>query len=176
MPTSDWAEALLAFYSGWGRDNCGRTLTDIWQLELGDLEHSHDYIQWLFPLLEPSKAQPQSPVLTLSAVEVMRRSPNIQASLIKSARVMARFYGFIILEDNGRWKVAPSADLENRRHVWVTRRNHNFLRHTRILKSLTLLGLSPLAAAWLNCLELIYQSHADVIGPETYGYWQAGIV
>src|SRR5215207_8379235 len=145
MQMADAAEALVAFYSGTGRDRQGRTLADVWQLDLEELESAHDYVQWLFPLVEPSRAQPQAPRLTSSTAEIMRRSSSVRERLIQSARVMARFYGFTISAEGEAWVVAPSADFESRKPVWVTPSNHNYLRQTRILKSLTLLGLEPLA-------------------------------
>ncbi|NLS93662.1 MAG: hypothetical protein GXX96_15995 [Planctomycetaceae bacterium] len=41
---------ILAFYSGWRADSEGRTLDEIRAWGFDQLERSHDYIQWLFPL------------------------------------------------------------------------------------------------------------------------------
>jgi hypothetical protein len=172
MPNAD---DLVAFYAGAGCDARGRTLEDVWALGPGELESSHDYIQWLFPLMEPSRAQPQSPVLTADAAEAVRRSPAMRERLIQSARVMARFYGFAISEAGGTWTVAPSEAFEQRKRVWVTPYDHNYLRQTRILKSLTLLGLEPLARAWLECLTMVYRANAEVVGHETFEYWRAAV-
>jgi len=78
-------------------------------------------------------------------------------------------------EAGGTWTVAPSEDFEQRKRVWVTPYNHNYLRQTRILKSLTLLGLEPLARAWLECLSMVYRANADVVGHETFEYWRAAV-
>ena len=169
------ADELVAFYADAGRDGRGRTLHDVWQLGLEELELSHDYIQWLFPLLEPSRAQPQSPVLTAGAVDVLRRSPIVHERLVRSARVMARFYGFSVEQAGAAWVVAPSAEFASRARVWLTPGNHNYLRQTRILKSLTLLGLRPLAAAWLDCLSAVSQAHPSLVGRGTLEYWRAAV-
>ena len=43
---------LLRFYAGTGPDDRGRFLREIHQWPDDELEHTHDYIQWLFPLAE----------------------------------------------------------------------------------------------------------------------------
>ena len=169
------AEELIAFHTAAGRDARGRTMEDVWRLDLGALETHHDYIQWLFPLLEPSRAQPQSPVLTAGAVELLRRSPVARERLVRSAQVMARFYGFTMAPADDAWRVSLSREFEIRKLVWVTRRNHNYLRQTRILKSLTLLSLEPLALAWLECLGVVYRADPSPIGRETLEYWRAAV-
>jgi hypothetical protein len=46
---------LLAFYRGQAPDDAGRWLKDIWEWDDEQLETTHDFIQWLFPLPEPSR-------------------------------------------------------------------------------------------------------------------------
>ena len=48
-------QRLIAFYCGEGRDHKGRCLEDIWALSPFWLEHTHDYIQWLFPIPEAGR-------------------------------------------------------------------------------------------------------------------------
>ena len=57
-------DALLRFYRLEGADARGRTLAEIWSWDAARLEGVHDYIQWLFPLPEPSAFNPQAPILT----------------------------------------------------------------------------------------------------------------
>ena len=54
---------VLAFLEGQGTDGAGRTVFEVLGLNDPALEHSHDFIQWLFPLEEPSQAVPSAPVL-----------------------------------------------------------------------------------------------------------------
>ena len=169
------AEALVAFHTAAGRDGRGRTIEDVWRLELDELEWSHDYIQWLFPLLEPSRAQPQSPVLTSAAAEVLRQSSEAHERLLRSTRVMARFYGFTVAPAGPGWVVTLAPEFERRKQLWLAPGNHNYLRHTRILKSLTLLGLPSLAAAWLECLVAVHQAHSSLVGRGTLEYWRAAV-
>ena len=59
--------------------------------------------------------------------------------------------------------------------VWLTSGNHNFLRITRILHCLNVMGLSQEATAFYNALQQIYTEDAaktrQVIGASTFGYW-----
>jgi hypothetical protein len=84
---------------------------------------------------------------------------------------MLDFYGFA--RDGGR--IVQSASFAARSANWLTRGNHNFLRLTRILKALTLLGLEERAAQLLECLEDVYTVNQSVIGQRTISFWrQAG--
>ncbi len=52
---------LLRFYRGTGRDSAGRSLDEVIGLDFESLEHAHDYIQWLFPLVTRSAFVPGAP-------------------------------------------------------------------------------------------------------------------
>ena len=47
--------ALITFYRGSGTDHAGRRIDEILSWDDAALESVHDYIQWLFPLDEPSR-------------------------------------------------------------------------------------------------------------------------
>jgi hypothetical protein len=53
--------------------------------------------------------------------------------------------------------------------------NHNWLRVTRILRSLTLLGLATLAHAFFGWLEAAYGSRKYPISEETFSYWTEAV-
>ena len=169
------ATALVAFHTALATDRAGRTIEDVWALGPDALEQAHDYIQWLFPLDEPSRAQPASPVLTPEAVEAIRRSPLATGRLLRSAQIMAAFYGFEVTRAGSEWRVTRAPSFEVRRRVWLTPGNHNYLRQTRILRSLLLLGQTELARSWLACLLDVYDEYGSVIGETTVAYWKAAI-
>lgn len=166
--------SLVDFYSGTGRDFAGRSIDDIWRMSLDELEYTHDYIQWLFPLRERSGVQPDAPVLD-DAIIAAFAAANLHERIERSARVMARFYGFEISEDVGAFTLRWSGDFDERRRTWLTRGNHNFLRLTRIMKSLATLGHGALAVAWLAALESIFTENSDVIGRTTLDYWRGAV-
>ena len=56
------------------------------------------------------------------------------------------------------------------------RGNHNFLRITRILKSLSLFGLETPARAFLAELKTLYQTDGDTrIDANTWQYWRTAV-
>jgi len=163
--------SLLGFYSGTGSDDRGRRLEDIWRFSHEELEDVHDYIQWLFPLAERSAFNPGAPVLDEATIQRFRTDETLRRNVERSLGVMLDFYGFA--RDGDRIVAAPS--FAARSANWLTRGNHNFLRLTRILKALTLLGLEERAAQLLECLEDVYTANQPVIGRRTISFWrQAG--
>jgi len=90
---------------------------------------------------------------------------------------MLRFYGLEI-EDQSGLRVVPGVDFQEKSRNWLSPGNHNYLRITRILKSLRLLGLEQEAHVFFECLERIYenQSGSYLMIPEgTFRYWQLAI-
>jgi hypothetical protein len=161
---------LVAFYAGDGTDSRGRTIDDIWSMSLDALEYTHDYIQWLFPLRERSSVEPLTPTLDNATIAAFQ-TPDLQERLVRSAETMAAFYGFQIHRDGDSWRLDLAPTAAARQRVWLTPGNHNFLRLTRIMKSLATLGHGDLATAWLNALRDVYDQNASVIGARTLQFW-----
>jgi hypothetical protein len=169
----DRGSPILRFYAGTGTDNRGRTLALIQGWDNDRLEQVHDYIQWLFPLPEASAFNWSAPVLTAEDIAVFRASDPLRQALLASFRRLLEFYGFVLEESGAAPVVSVSADHAGRAALWVTRGNHNFLRITRILRSLHLLGLPAEAAAFLTRLQALYDGVAGrIIGPTTLRYWR----
>ena len=163
------SRAIVGFYSGWRADSAGRTLDDIRNWDHNRLERTHDYIQWLFPLRERSQANPSAPVLDDDQIRAFRADEQLQRELLKSFDRMLGFYGF---QRTGAC-VERSAAWEERSANWLTAGNHNMLRITRILKSLSILGLRQYATAFFEALEHVYASDAGrTIGEVTYRHWK----
>jgi hypothetical protein len=172
---SDDAAALLAFYSGSGRDEGGRTLRDVRSMSEEQLESSHDYVQWLFPLLERSRAVPSAPVMDQNGAAAFRANPALRRELRESLFRMLRFYGLEAREGTDEWQIERGPAFRERSRVWLSPGNHNFLRLTRIMKSLVLLGEGELARALLGCLEGIHDENAGVIGATTLAFWRDAV-
>jgi hypothetical protein len=160
--------SLLGFYSGTGSDDRGRRLEDIWRFSHAELEAIHDFIQWLFPLAERSAFNPGAPVLDDATIQRFKSDATLQRNLERSLDVMLDFYGFARDED----RIVQAPSFAERSANWLTAGNHNFLRLTRILKSLTLLGLGNRAAQLLECLEFVFASNQQVIGQRTITFWR----
>jgi hypothetical protein len=135
---------LVSFYLNTGPDSEGRTLDQIWRMSDEELMDMHDVVQWLFPLTEPSKFNPRSPVLTEKQIAAFRDDARLQENLRKSFGRFMQVFGLVY--DEG--EVRQTRKVE----IWMSL-NHNWLRFTRILKSLTTLGLRDEAMAFFRFLD-----------------------
>lgn len=167
--------AIIAFYRGTGPDHRGRKLPELQTQSLTELEQNHDYIQWLFPLPEPSSANPYGPVLTPAEIAEFQSDPVCRQQLLASLAVMLGFYGLEWNEASASPAIIRSSRFSERQVVWLRPFNHNFLRLTRILRSLMLLGCGQQARALFSCLEEIYAAYSKIIGPESFGFWKRAV-
>ncbi len=167
---------LLEFHAGAGTDDRGRYLREILEWPDEELESVHDYIQWLFPLTEPSAFQPRAPLLDDAAIREFRRSAELRSNLLASFERMLRFYGFEMAEAEEDCVIRRAANFSDRARVWLTPMNHNHLRITRIIKCLRLVGLDDHARTWFDALAAIYKSDRRKPRPavtvETFHYWR----
>ena len=86
------------------------------------------------------------------------------------------FYGLrLVACADGDMQVTKASSFEVRQQDWLTPGNHNFLRITRILKSVGLLGLCEHRRAFFECLNVIYKENKAVIGEETFEFWQSAV-
>lgn len=101
---------LMVFCRGEGNDNEGRSLEQILAWNDDDLEAVHDFIQWLFPLPEPSQYNPNAPLLTKADVAAFKCDPVLQANLMRSFERILTFLGLSLSVNGdvmqGRFQVA----------------------------------------------------------------------
>jgi hypothetical protein len=159
---------LVEFYRGAANDSEGRSLTDYWSFSDPQMESRHDFIQWMFPLEEPSQFNPDAPILTRADREAFRDDPALRDNLTKS---VDRFLGFLgLTRDEGR--VVPASDFDTKR--WrLTEPNHNWLRITRVLASLRLLGLPDQSRSFHQGLEGLIADGKARITADTRAYWKS---
>jgi hypothetical protein len=168
-------ERLLGFYSGQSGDDRGRLLWDILAWPDEELESVHDYVQWLFPLTEPSAFNPRAPVINAAAIQEFRRSAELRGNLLAAFDRMLLFYGFEIMAGQER-EIRRAGNFAERARVWLTPMNHNHLRITRILKCLRLVGLETQAQAFFAALAAVCEMEPrPPITAETFRYWRAAI-
>ncbi len=75
-------ELLVPFLRGVGPDADGRFHVDILKFSDEELEETHDYIQWLFPLCEPSMAVPGSPYLVdEEVISILKGDEDVQENI-----------------------------------------------------------------------------------------------
>ena len=135
-------------------DYKNRFLNDIWNFTDEDIEHTHDFIQLLFPLNEQSES-----VFHGYYLNTKRSIINIKSNdLAKSNIVTSSKWFLSFLERNTHWR---------RRH------DHNYLRITRIIKSLRLLVSDEEANKFYKSfIELIDESLRSKINLTTLSYWE----
>ena len=151
---------LLAFYGDEGCNASGYTLEQVLGWDDEDFEMQHDFIQWLFPIDEPSLFSPDAPVLDAATIVQFRADPLLRHRLRRSFDRWLAFCG-VVRTGDGLAFDNPNPD------VW-DRPNHNWLRITRVLRSLNLLGLSDEARVFFALLTTIRAR----IDPTTWGYWE----
>ena len=108
-------------------------------------ENYHDFIQWLFPLDEPSMHNPNGPVLTQDDFEKIKSNQELTDAIVKNYN---RFLNYAGIQRNDN--CLDFADYQ--KDFWETP-NHNWLRITRVLKCLNLCGLHDYAQELWNFLE-----------------------
>jgi hypothetical protein len=165
------ASVLIRFYRHAWDDHRGRSLSDIRAFDTARLEGTHDFIQWLFPLPEPSGASAHAPILSRDDIATFAADPALREELRKSLDTMLAFYGLARTGSEGTAAVARGPNYAERSREWLDR-SHNFLRISRILRCLALLGCKPEARALLACLEEIVRENGWAVGSDTLGYWR----
>ncbi len=144
---------LLSFLQDVGPDHAGRYLSDIWKFSDQQIETTHDFIQWVFPLAEPSSAFPDAPILEPAEIDLIHKSSPATMNLERSAQ----------------WFL----DYLARSKGWLRTHDHNHLRITRMIKSQRLL-LGELAAGSTKEKVLQMASKAKTpIDGVALAYWRA---
>lgn len=149
------AAEIIEFLNGTGADRRGRSLESILSMSDNDLEIRHDYIQWLFPLTEPSGAVPGSPVLRDADVEAIRRDGAAQKNLLRAQDRMRLFY--------------------SRTTHWLTPNNHNHLRITRIISSLFKLTDPAVTRDFHDFIKARVDAAPGSVTGRTLSFWDKAV-
>jgi len=165
---SDNERRLIAFTLGQGLDHKGRSIEDIWALPHFWLEHTHDYIQWLFPIPEAGRFNGFAPLLGEAEQVAFAESDELRSRQRKSLDTMLAFFG--LSRDDHR--IEALAELSLREHIWLKRGGHNHLRISRIIRSLHLCHQPALARAFQQAAIEIGVTHG-MVSESSIRYWQA---
>lgn len=172
-------QQLIDFYRGNGKDAAGRTLAQILAFDHRKLEDVHDYIQWIFPTAKASAYNMSAPLLDEETAAVFASDDTIRERMLEALRVMLDFYGLRLDMREGVAVVHKAASYAARKDNWqdpfMGSINHNLLRLTRIMESLTLCGLNDYAVALYGCLAAIQQEEPRKIPARTASFWQAAV-
>lgn len=164
---------LQAFFGGEGRDDAGRTVEEVLAFDDEALEWHHDFIQWLFPIDARSAFQTGAPVLTATCARRLRDEPSVRRHVRRALVRIGRFYGFTVTwpDEKGSPEIRRSREFAARAAQWVRPGDHNFLRISRILRSLVLLGCAGAASRLYGELLEVDRWRPGVVGEVTLGYW-----
>ncbi|PNJ86505.1 OGFRL1 isoform 1 [Pongo abelii] len=107
-----------------------------WKGDYEKLEHNHTYIQWLFPLREQG-LNFYAKELTTYEIEEFKKTKEAIRRFLLAYKMMLEFFGIKLTDKTGN--VARAVNWQERFHH-LNESQHNYLRITRILKSLGELG------------------------------------
>lgn len=158
---------ITNFYSNFGPDIEGRHLLDILQWNNEEMEYSHSWVQWLFPLPEPSNFNPDAPLLTEDDIKIFKANPTIQTNLHHSFIRYFRFFGLEYVQG----EVLQTEAFEP---ILFKFANHNWFRITRVLRSCRLLGLENEAVAFYKFLKKIHEENGWV-SDNSFSYWTEAV-
>lgn len=167
------AKDSIRNYLGYGgMDNRQRTLDQAlaWNDEM--LESTHDFVQWWFPLAEPSAFNGHAPVASRAEFDELSGDEHVKTGVEHAMHRMLRFYGLRLTASG---VVNKTDEWDRRSQNWAFRQNHNDLRITRILKSLCLLGHRAYAEALLATLEEIIKEERDQSGQVPLRFWREAL-
>lgn len=146
------AHAIIRFLTGEGRDHRGRSVEDVLGFDDSELERSHDYIQWLFPLPEASRFNLDAPVLALRDLAELAASTAAKDNLRRARDRMLAFY-----RSNDHW---------------LTEFDHNHLRITRIIRCLALVLGRGEAQAFHDAIGALVSAAGDPVNAQSLEYWR----
>jgi hypothetical protein len=167
---------LIQFYRNEIPTDDGDFINDIlYEWDYMKLEASHSYIQWLFPMKEGSMFHPEAPRLTDDEITLFQTDPTLKATIHLALDKMLDFYGMEYAETEPAivFKFQEPGRHENPQW-WMKVFNHNFLRVTRLLKSLRYLGLPKESMALFRLLSQYSPPlwHGTVISENTFEFWK----
>eukprot|EP01012_Entosiphon_sulcatum_P034628 TRINITY_DN4394_c0_g1_i4.p2 TRINITY_DN4394_c0_g1~~TRINITY_DN4394_c0_g1_i4.p2 ORF type:complete len:331 (+),score=72.62 TRINITY_DN4394_c0_g1_i4:84-995(+) len=137
---------------------------ELWRADPDLLERHPGYVQWLFPIREQGRANPEAQPLKLHEAEAIRGSAALRQRLLLSYELLLGFLG-MELRSRETGEVGRAAAGHRQRYAsWSPRQNqHNYLRVTRVLKCLGEVGLEHFKVPFLKhvlrelyCGELVY--------------------
>ncbi len=150
--SADQENAVLGFLNGTAADIHGRTFEDVMVFSDEQIEHTHNFIQWLFPLPEPSLSVPGSPYLSDADITAIKDNSAAVANLNIAADW---FLNFLV-----------------RNQHWIKPFDHNHLRITRVIKSLRLIAGDE-TAAWFKAEVIRVVGEAkETIGARARHFWE----
>ncbi len=142
---------ISGFIEGVESDSKGREFETILSFCDRDIESIHDFIQWIFPLKEASRAVFNAPVLSDDDVSEISKSETSKSNIIRASKWYLGFLG--------------------RNKHWVAKYDHNHLWITRAIKSIRLLVGSHEAENFRESVFEMLGEEKSKIDPKAVTFW-----
>ncbi len=156
---------LIRFFRNEQADCEGRMLEDILKYTPDEIEHKHNFIQWIFPTISKSRFNRNAPIIDDSFKDRFQKDNLVKCNFCKSCQLYLNYIGFQCKDGN-----ITCTPFHKMFHQLPS---HNLLRITRVLESLNQIGNS-------DCSQRLYKSimdevelHPEKIPLETKLYWEA---
>lgn len=164
---------LIPFYSGESRHpENAYYLEEIWMFDTRRVRSTHNILQWLFPLNERSEHYLDAPVLSDEEIKIFKTDDKLRRRIIKSFHFYLKHLGLIYNEDA---KIIEKSNDYSLKSDWITLYSQTYLRITRVLKCLVLLGLHEIALIFFKALKEIYAEESEQIGTTSLNYWEKAL-
>lgn len=153
---------FIDFYRGWEEYN-NYSIKSIFEMTKKELKENYDYIQLLFPYNKENKHFPNAPILSKQDINIIKMDKYCQQTLTQSFNFMMIYFGFKRIE----FRLIFTKE----RYRWLDN-NFDFIRITRILESLRLLGRYDECFMFFVALSIInkIKENAEKIG-NNFEYW-----
>ena len=143
---------IVDFLNGTCTDSSNRYLQDIWKMDDQEIENTHNFIQWIFPLKERSQAVPNSPILTEDEIIHIKDSNITQNNIKKSSEWFLNFL--------------------TRNNYWICYSDHNHLRITRAVKSLRMIHSNEEAEKFKKHIFDLIEDNEYKISERALQFWK----
>ena len=159
---------IVDFYINSGLSADGLTLADMLAKSDEEIETSHIWVQWIFPLNETSNYNVDAPVVIAEDIVALRSNAGHNSYHRSVLRFMS-FYGMVFSEG----MLVPGKRFEQISAGWLKKDNHNLKRITRIIRCAVLLKLNSAAKKISAGFIALKENPFGVVNlePETLKYW-----
>ncbi|XP_052234360.1 opioid growth factor receptor-like protein 1 isoform X2 [Dreissena polymorpha] len=143
-----------------------------WHGDYKKLENGHSYIQWLFPIPESSGLNYSAQELFPYEAEEIRNNKETLDRVLRAYKMMLNFYGMdLVDETSGKIRRCEANWVERFEHL--NRSFHNYLRITRILKSIGELGYDRYQKPLVKFIiaEAVITKNLSNLNADSMNYW-----
>lgn len=142
---------IIAFLQLTYTNQSDKDFNQILAMDNEELEYTHDWVQWLFPLLEPSLAVPDSPIMTLEDVRAIQKSIDLKATYWLGVSRVVDFF------------VSTK--------YWLKYTDHNHKRITRIIRSMKLILGNDDAMLFYDMIMKLNEDAGNPVAWVNREYW-----